>query len=381
MQTSRGICLATLSSLILACSGNGSGASTDGPTGGHESDPGGRQGTNLPVLPPPGPPLSEATVYWVGHSLLDGVDTSVPDATNIMALVGRFAEAQSVSYGMYPHITIGAPLSINWYWRNGQHLPELRDSGSGYDVMVMTEAIPLDAQIEWNASHFFARRFFCAAKRANPEMRVYIYETWHHLYASYEDAQYPPPHRWDWRGRLGEDWPKWGAIADAAATGTGVAVPEDYAWPGSGEDPGECDVQGAVGVVPAGQALGALHDRLRAPRPGESWGDLRVDALFLNGYRDWPESWPLSEQEAAQVDPYAVIAGLTPYDTTRPVDDIHLSALGSYFVALVHYATVYRRSPVGLPALQGVSTSLAPMLQELVWEVVRGEPRTGVAAE
>jgi hypothetical protein len=378
--------VATIASLMLGCADDGGAAPTSHATDGNEtgspSNPGNAFDTNYPAtLPDLGDPLSGASVYWVGHSLMDGADTTHPGAMNIMGLVGRFASSEGHGYSMYAHITPGTPLSLNWYWRQGEHLPEIRERGDQYDVMVITEAVPLDPQIQWNASHFFARRFFCAAKNANPDMRVYVYETWHHLYASWEDGGYPPPHVWDWRAQLAEDYPKWDSIAAAAAGGAEVDTPDEYEWPGPGEDPaGDCTVTGAVGIIPVGQAFGALHDRLESPREGEDWGDLRMGALFLNGYRDWPEDWPVSSEEASSIDPEPVIAGLSRYHPDQLPDDIHLSALGSYFAGLVHYATVYRRSPVGLPEAHGVSPERARMLQELAWEVVLATPRAGVAA-
>lgn len=332
--------------------------------------------------PTPGTPLSEAAVYWVGHSLLDGTDSRVDGGMNVMNLVGHFARNRNDDYDMYPHIRIGAPLSSNYYWRAPEHLPEIREAGGDYDVLVMTEAIPLGAQVQWNATHFFARRFFCAARAANPSMRVLLYETWHHLHASDPEGDYPPPHRWDWRERLAEDLPKWEAIADAAGTGEGVTRPDSYDWPGPGADPaGDCTARGSVHIVPAGQALGVLYDRLRHPHEGDDWGGLDIDALFFNGYRDWPSDWPVSAEEADAIDPEAVIEGLERYDPSAPPDDIHLSALGAYYVGLVHYATVYRRSPVGLPGANGVPASLVRPLQELAWDVVLRYPRSGVTEE
>jgi hypothetical protein len=376
----RGVCVATALSLVFGCASEATPSGTYAPDG-RETE-GSQQATPTApeTLPPPGDPLSDLSVYWVGHSLMDGIDTSEDGALNIMGLVGHFAASRDEGYAMFPHTRPGSPLSENWYWRHTEPLEEIRERGHHYDVMVITEAVPLDPQIEWNASDFFARRFFCAAKMANPDMRFYVYETWHHRYASWEDGGYPPPHTWDWRGRLSEDLSKWEAVAAAAATGDGVDTPEAYAWTHSGEDPaGDCTVRGTVGIVPVGQALAALYDRLQAPPEGEDWGDLRIDALFLNGYTDWPQEWPVSEAEADSIDPNETIAGLTLYHPSLHPDDIHLSALGTYYAALVHYATLYRRSPVGLPPAQGVASDRARLLQELAWEVVREDPRTGVA--
>lgn len=72
------------------------------------------------------------------------------------------------------------------------------------------------------------------------------------------------------------------------------------------------------------------------------------------------------------------------------VDTIHLNDVGNYVIALTHYATLYHRSPVGLPhdlkradgaAMQVVDAQAARILQEVVWDVVTSDPATGVAQE
>jgi hypothetical protein len=70
------------------------------------------------------------------------------------------------------------------------------------------------------------------------------------------------------------------------------------------------------------------------------------------------------------------------------LDDIHLNDLGNQFVALVHYAVLYQKSPVGLPhvLLRGDGTpadapgpELALLMQEMAWSAARSTPLTGVA--
>lgn len=68
-------------------------------------------------------------------------------------------------------------------------------------------------------------------------------------------------------------------------------------------------------------------------------------------------------------------------------DMIHLNDLGHYLIALVHFAVLYHRAPVGLPAAltraDGTPVAIAPdtaaALQALTWDVVRAIPLTGVA--
>ncbi len=76
----------------------------------------------------------------------------------------------------------------------------------------------------------------------------------------------------------------------------------------------------------------------------------------------------------------------------NPLDDLHLNHLGSYVSALTHYATIFKKSPVGLPA-QGLDAgfyndntvyfdqAVATRIQRLVWWVVANYPNSGVVEQ
>jgi hypothetical protein len=141
-----------------------------------------------------------------------------------------------------------------------------------------------------------------------------------YLYETWHSRSEP-----DWRARLDRDRALWASIAD------GVDAAHE------GPD---------VLIVPAGRALGVLADRIAA---GAVPGVTSLDAVFH--------------------------------------DDIHLSDLGNYFVALVQFATIHRRSPVGASAatvdqfggaFAPPPAAAVPVLQEIAWEVVRTDPRSGV---
>ena len=51
-------------------------------------------------------------------------------------------------------------------------------------------------------------------------------------------------------------------------------------------------------------------------------------------------------------------------------DNVHLTRLGTYFMSLVTYASVYKASPQGAWAPSGVSASAARSLQDLAWSTV-----------
>lgn len=164
--------------------------------------------------------------------------------------------------------------------------------------------------------------------------------------------------------------------------------------------------------LPANQALFLTHAELF-----DNLCDSRGTRLFLYAY--WPYlSEPLSTQDdintvfesvraalSADGPPVRVVpageafrrvalgagsgalAGLTRNDLYQ--DDLHPSSLGYYLASLVHYATLYARSPVGLPS-SGIDADpdssatvafdpvVAAELQRIAWEVARSHPGTGV---
>ena len=84
-----------------------------------------------------------------------------------------------------------------------------------------------------------------------------------------------------------------------------------------------------------------------------------------------------------------VLSGLDRASFYLGGDDHHPSNLGGYVSALTHYATIHKASPVGLPArtidagfnnddVVQISSSVATKIQQIVWDVVRTYPNSGV---
>ena len=81
------------------------------------------------------------------------------------------------------------------------------------------------------------------------------------------------------------------------------------------------------------------------------------------------------------------LVGLTRNDLYR--DALHPSDLGCYLSALVHFAVLHRRSPIGLPATGidssefgdgpvSIPTNVAAAFQRIAWDVARSTPHTGI---
>lgn len=258
------------------------------------------------TLTPPTGGRDAANVFFVGHSL---VNFDMP------AMLDGVAQSADRRHAWAAHVGIGASLS--WIWNNpdrgeGENPHTALPSGR-WNVLVMTEAIPLADQVMWNDTVGYAQRFHDLAMAGDGASQVYFYETWHSLDGAY-----------DWRARIDSDRAMWDGVVRDLNARTG----------------------GRVLMIPGGTALGRLVDRV------ESGG--------VSGLRSRRDLF---------------------------VDDIHLSDVGNYFIALVQYATIYRRSPVGVTAatvdrwgnpFTAPSPEAARLMQEIAWEVVSNDPLTGV---
>lgn len=305
-------------------------------------------------------PVEARHVYWVGHSLLDSRDAHREGARNVMEEVGRLAEAAGLTYGSFAHTAFGAPLSLNWtgaartFDRREPSMVTRRQElvlrGARYDTLVMTEAVPIGPTMRAEHGAYYAQRFYCAATRARPDMRVYLYETW----SSFDEPE-------AWSARLEADRADWERLADEASDAR-VQAPDGWWRRLDRSTPARaCEAPSPMFLVPVGRVLARLSDALARE----------------------PSRWRMADGAPLTIDRFLANARTEEGSLRHPdadVDAIHPSALGTHIVALVHFATLYRRSPVGLPVTEELAPETAAALQELVWRVVREDPRAGVAA-
>ncbi len=268
-------------------------------------------------------------LYFLGHSLIG------PD---IPALVTQLAD-MSGKQGAGYNSQLGWGASLRDHWepdraiagfeamnRPPAHRPARAALESGaYDALVLTEMIGLEAAIRWHDSGRYTARWAQLARKHAPDIRIYKYETWH-----------PRDTTDDWLARIDRD---------AEALWEGTILAQAKAYPGVG----------TIHVIPAGRAMAAFVRALR-DRGGVA-GMRNADALFA-----------MTE------------------DGTR--DGIHVSDLGAYLVALVHYATLYQADPRGLPhrlsradgtQADAPSAEAAALMQQVAWDVVRRVRATGLA--
>ena len=275
-----------------------------------------------PLVPPEGP----LKVYFLGHSLVGRV---MPAMLEQLAPPGHDYASQ---------LGWGAELEAHWKHPdpplNGFDVenahPRFRPAGAEidggtYDAVVMTEKVSLLASLRWHDTPGYLARWAERARAARPDVRLFLYETWHGL--DVEEG---------WLERIDRDLPElwegqalFGALARDAQ-------------------------RRPIHLIPGGQVMAEVTRRVES---GDGVPGLaRREDLF------------------SKAD-----------DGTQ--DMIHFSDQGAYLIALVHYAVLYQRDPAGLPhallrhdgsPADPPSPEAARLMQEVVWQVVTRLPRTGV---
>ncbi|RYF76514.1 MAG: hypothetical protein EOO29_22660 [Comamonadaceae bacterium] len=271
------------------------------------------------------PPEKPLRVFHIGHSL---VGRDMPAMLEQLAGTGHDHRSQ-LGWGATLKSHWEPDVPVNGFEQENAHsrYQDAREAvdGGRFDAVVITEMVEIKDAIKHFDSPTYVRRWARDARQANPAARVYLYETWHPL----DDPE-------GWLNRLDRD---------LALYWEGVLLAQGLA---------HSDTGGPVYVIPAGQVMAQFTRRLEA-----SGG--------LPG---------LTSREA--------IFGRRP-DGMQ--DMIHLNDLGSYLVALTHYAVMYHRNPAGLPhrllradgsRADAPSDEAAQLMQKVVWEVVTRYPKTGV---
>ncbi|CAM3349999.1 hypothetical protein SAMN04488021_10744 [Paracoccus aminovorans] len=268
-------------------------------------------------------PEGPLRVYHLGHSL---VGRDMPAMLAQMAGQGHDYALQ-LGWGAALSEHWRGPEAVNGYAQENatphhREAHEALESGA-YDAFVMTEMVGLKDAIAYKDSRNAVGKWAAEAAARNPQGQIFLYESWHPL----DDPQ-------DWLARLPEDLE--------------TMWKPDLLWPAA-RAAGK-----PVWLIPAGQVMAAV----------------------------------VREAEAGGIAELTAREQLFARNPDGSLDTIHLNDLGTYIVALTHYAVLYGRSPVGLPAAlakadgspaHAPSPELARRLQDIVWQVVRAQPLTGIA--
>lgn len=271
-----------------------------------------------------GEPRAMANVFYSGHSLLDqplpdyvqkiAESLNIPNQWNRQYLVGSSIQLRTQGVG---------PSAPGWrgyregYNRDGEGLniiAELRSPKTIdgiYDVLVITEEhTMLDTLIQSNTIRLL-RHYHEQFVVGNPAGTTYFYEPWFNV------DEKADPRRWIAYERAAS--PIWQCMA----TRINVAL----------EREGRSD---RIVSLPAGLALAALVERATQ------------DAGLLSITRG------------------------TVLETVDSLvgDNVHLRPLGVYYVSLVTYASIFKKTPKGAWYPDGVTREQAHTLQDFAWGFV-----------
>lgn len=187
-----------------------------------------------------------ADVLFVGHSLI---------GPNLPPLVEGALDRLTGPSVVQAQIINGASLAYNWdHSGDAEGVDARAVLAEGLtDALVLTEAQPIADQMAGGLTVPALVNFARAAVLANPDTRLYLYETW-------------PPFTGDaakWRAAIAADLPLWQTAIVSAAAQSGAPI----------------------GLIPAGQAMALLSQDIEAGRvPGvTSITEFLADDIHLSG--------------------------------------------------------------------------------------------------
>lgn len=298
--------------------------------------------TNLPTMKidSPKPIAGSALVsresmnlFISGHSL---TDQPIPDhleaiadslrtslAWNRQYVVGSSIMARSRGKDLQSAIWSGYRSGFN---KSGQGLDvvaELRNpqtiKGAKYDVLLITEQHGLLDTLSWNDTVRYLRHFHDRLIDGNPQGSTYFYESW----ISLNDKN--DPRRWIAYERAAS--PIWQCIA--------TRINSSLALEGRAD---------RIMSLPAGLALASLIETAISPQG--------IPGISLSTVRETVDSFIK--------------------------DDVHLTELGSYYIALVSYSFTFGRSATGAWHPSSVSEIQTQALQRKAWEFISNYSNTNV---
>jgi hypothetical protein len=260
-------------------------------------------------------------VVMSGHSLTDPVPH--PLAILVQAAGGPESRGMVIDNSSIP----GSTAKLRWVHDLTLPVDARRDIGN-YDLLVLTERVPVRSAITWEEAEKYAQQWFdhAWAEGNGGKGAETIY------YASWVDIRSGPGNTDDYdtsderviplRERLDIEMASWQAVADKVNANRPAGSPP-------------------MRVIPGPKIMAAVLDAIAA---GTAPGLTQIQDLFE--------------------------------------DTIHPNAKGGYLIALAHFAVIYGRDPRTIPNLRGEpgwpTAEQADWMKTLVWDVLRAYPASGV---
>jgi hypothetical protein len=266
-------------------------------------------------------PRDHVRAFYSGHSLTQGVPEVVEPIARSLGRRLDF-EVQVQGYSLLRQRTKGeVPSAPDWpgyragHNRRGAGLdvaeelqrPQRLARGDKYDVLVVTERHDLPAIARGERTAFYLTEMTKHLLAGNPDAEVLLYHSWLHV---------NPDAPWPWIDYERAVSPMWECIASRA----------NLDLPARADGP-------RVRVLPGGTALAELAAALwdgKVPGVAAAAPGARVRLLFS--------------------------------------DNVHMSQIGRYYMALVHYAILFGRSPVGAPVPTSMPLEMGRYMQAQAWE-------------
>ena len=259
--------------------------------------------------------------FYSGHSLSDGVPEIVEQIARSLGSRLDF-EVQVLGYSLLRQRTKGEEASASEWtgYRAGHNrqstglnvaeelrLPRRLSPGDKYDVLVVTERHDLPAIARKERTAFYLTEMAKHLLAGNPDGEVLLYHTWLNV---------DPDAPWPWINYERTVSSMWECIASRA----------NLDLPARGDVP-------RVRVLPGAGALAELAAAL------------------------WEDKVP-------------GIAVSSPGERVRLLfsDTVHLSDVGRYYMALLHYAVLFGRSPEGAAVPAPISLETGRYMQTLAWQ-------------
>ncbi len=279
-------------------------------------------------------PRASARVFISGHSLTaEPIGSELVKIAQSLGASAKYNEQLATGSSIHYRVRgdsdtgwAGYSLGDNREGSNMNVIAELRNpqtlGGDRYDTLIIAERYDLLVAIDYDKTARYLRHVHERLIEGNPRSNSYFYESWFEL----DDKSDPR----DWIAYERASSPVWQCVA--------TRINQSLAAEGRSD---------RVVSLPAGSAMAELIERA-------TQGGL------------------------------AGVTGSSVLETVNRVisDNVHMTPLGKYYMALITYSAVYRSSPVGAWAPSEVTGTQANTLQRLAWEYVssyyarRDPPRT-----
>lgn len=258
-------------------------------------------------------------VIMSGHSLTDPIPA--PLTAMVQAAGGAASRGMKIDADTVP----GSP--IEWRWENRGRTPDSRQDIANYDLLVLTERVAVRSAMQWHRTKELALEWFDLAWTKGSGGRgaeTVLYASWISINSGpgnkdeYDSEEQVIP----FRERLELEMGSWQEIVDHVNRNRISGSPPMRAIPGP-------------------MVMAAVFDAIAA---GTAPGLVSIADLFTDG--------------------------------------IHVNDLGGFLIALAHFAVIYGRDPRTIPDLRGGGNwprrDQADWMKQLVWEVVRAYPDSGL---